>query len=545
MLGTKRMLSAAALCAAAGLAGVAPAQSVNISEYGTGFVPVGEETYNAFPKVQRFRAFFGDSRDLSDRFPAPGHQYSQGSCAAWAVGYAARSFLLSGETGERVPQGQEMSPAYIYNSTSTDPSCRRGVTLSAALKLVSTEGVASLAEFPYNKDQCLMRPTAGLRASAAKHKLYSWRAVAHKTAAGQTTSDWREPLVIDDIKGELWKGNPIVFGMRLPQDFFLLGNHKGDYVGVYRSDQRWDRSSAPPPGGAQHAMHAMALVGYDNSRQAFKVMNSWGQGWGEKGYLWIDYQTFQNLVGEAYVLEPARLASPPPPKPEPGLTVDQRLRQATEGMVCARTNVVTRNGRRSIEGFAGSAEQIADLERRAGEIDSHAAVNVRHRPWPQCEAELTLERPLADPAAKLRLVRDGGPVDDDPLRFNENDMFSIEVETTAARPFMHVIYIQADGSAVELYRGQPQPDAKGQRKLTVGNSGAKDVRFQVASPFGDEVVIAVASDRPLFGGRLDDYRTEREFLSNLKSTLVQADRAKRPVSAAVRRVRTTKAPAKA
>jgi hypothetical protein len=73
----------------------------------------------------------------------------------------------------------------------------------------------------------------------------------------------------------------------------------------------------------------------------------------------------------------------------------------------------------------------------------------------------------------------------------------------------------------------------------VGNSGAKDVRFQVASPFGDEVVIAVASDRPLFGGGLDDYQTEREFLSNLKATLVQADRAKRPVSAAIRRVRTT------
>jgi hypothetical protein len=270
-------------------------------------------------------------------------------------------------------------------------------------------------------------------------------------------------------------------------------------------------------------------------------MNSWGTGWGEKGYLWIDYATFQNLASEAYVLEPAR-ATPvlaPVPAPPPSLPVDEQLKLASSGLTCGRAVVSTRNGRRRVEGFGGSAEQIAELERRARAIDPRVEVSVRHRPWPQCEAELTLARAMDDNAAKLRLLREVGPADEDPLRFNENDMFSIEVETTAARPFMHVIYIQADGSAVELYRGQPAPDARGQRKLTVGNSGAKDVRFQVASPFGDEVVIAVASDRPLFGGGLDDYQTEREFLSNLKATLVQADRAKRPVSAAIRRVRTT------
>lgn len=35
--------------------------------------------------------------------------------------------------------------------------------------------------------------------------------------------------------------------------------------------------------------HAMLLVGWDDSKQAWLVKNSWGTGWGESGYAWIHY----------------------------------------------------------------------------------------------------------------------------------------------------------------------------------------------------------------------------------------------------------------
>jgi len=40
--------------------------------------------------------------------------------------------------------------------------------------------------------------------------------------------------------------------------------------------------------------HAVAIVGYDDSKQAFKIANSWGTGWGVNGYGWISYQLFQD-----------------------------------------------------------------------------------------------------------------------------------------------------------------------------------------------------------------------------------------------------------
>ncbi len=38
--------------------------------------------------------------------------------------------------------------------------------------------------------------------------------------------------------------------------------------------------------------HAVLIVGYDNTLNAFKYVNSWGTGWGDAGYCWISYDFF-------------------------------------------------------------------------------------------------------------------------------------------------------------------------------------------------------------------------------------------------------------
>jgi C1A family cysteine protease len=41
--------------------------------------------------------------------------------------------------------------------------------------------------------------------------------------------------------------------------------------------------------------HGIVIVGWDDSKQAWRIRNSWGTGWGESGYMWISYTS--NRVG--------------------------------------------------------------------------------------------------------------------------------------------------------------------------------------------------------------------------------------------------------
>jgi C1A family cysteine protease len=50
--------------------------------------------------------------------------------------------------------------------------------------------------------------------------------------------------------------------------------------------------------------HAVLAVGYDDSKSAVLVRNSWGSGWGLNGYFWLpyDYITNPNLADDMWAI---------------------------------------------------------------------------------------------------------------------------------------------------------------------------------------------------------------------------------------------------
>lgn len=66
------------------------------------------------------------------------------------------------------------------------------------------------------------------------------------------------------------------------------------------------------------ASHSVTLTGYDDSKQRLKFINSWGLGWGDEGYGYISYRTFERTWCEGWF---SYLAGPKgsPTGPEPGL----------------------------------------------------------------------------------------------------------------------------------------------------------------------------------------------------------------------------------
>src|ERR1700742_1399076 len=87
-----------------------------------------ESEYLSFPKEPVYRAYLPAEKDLSARFPAVGDQGPQGSCTAWAVGYALRSYYEGLRQGWDVAdKAHQVSPASIYNRLNQDHgNCHTG-----------------------------------------------------------------------------------------------------------------------------------------------------------------------------------------------------------------------------------------------------------------------------------------------------------------------------------------------------------------------------------------------------------------------------------
>ncbi len=53
---------------------------------------------------------------------------------------------------------------------------------------------------------------------------------------------------------------------------------------------------------ARDINHAIVIVGWDDSKRAFLLKNSWGTRWGDKGYMWIEYGSNNIGFGSAWAV---------------------------------------------------------------------------------------------------------------------------------------------------------------------------------------------------------------------------------------------------
>ena len=504
---------------AAGLPLAAPiaAAADVVPQFVTGAVPIGDEEYDGLPKQGTFRAWLPKQIDLTGQFPKPGYQGQQPSCVAWATTYAARSFLYGQQLGRQpTDPTEEVSPAYVYNRLRPAGSaCDRPIRIVDALNLLKNEGSVTFADFPDDVSKCAIPASAEMRAKAAALRLGSWRAIKREDGGGL-----RSPVVLDDIKGALARGEPVVFAMPVMPDWYALKDGS-IYTHAVRENTNY---------------HAMTLIGYDEERQAFRAINSWGEGWGDRGYGWIAYDTFRLLVTEAYVVEAPRAPAPTVPG-EAEITPRQAFDILLAKLPCGAASATMDRGRLRVTGFGGGKEELDALRSAAEAVDPKVDWAVAHHPWPQCEGELTLAKPLGVGDVTLALVSETGhPLRGEPVTMRAGDKFGFNAVASADRPYVTVVYLQADGSAVNLYDGVLQPDRTGRRSITKGISGPQEDRYQVGPPYGNEMLIAIASATPFWGDRLPQYGTERQFLTALRARLASMPAGS--VSAAVLRMQT-------
>ncbi|NVO11864.1 MAG: C1 family peptidase [Bacteroidales bacterium] len=189
----------------------------------------------------------------------------QGNCIGWGTAYAARSILWHKDHVAPYSASVNIfSPCFVNYYSGV---CTGSAYVSTALGVLYTKGVCRLSVGPAT--DCTV-PTAAQIADALIYKINSYGTVTRTTAA---------------IKAQLNAGFPVIVAGPVNNAFL---NYTSGVLSTFS--------------GSSLGGHCYCLVGYDDTKSAFKFMNSWGTAWGASGFGYIAYGYETTWWSEAYVM---------------------------------------------------------------------------------------------------------------------------------------------------------------------------------------------------------------------------------------------------
>lgn len=203
--------------------------------------------------------------DHANDICAPRMQGRQNSCGGFALSYLA-SFHEKKETGKL----SVFSPAFIYHLSNNGRDL--GVKLDEALENWRVNGICHEYAMLYDDRDATSQPSPEAFQAAKKHRIQA-----------------SFPLwTLEEVKYQLAIGNPVV-------------------ISVLADESLWELKSSPwrQRYGKLNGAHAMLIIGYDDDKQAIKVINSWGKNWGDGGYGWISYNLFDEVRLRLFVTKDA------------------------------------------------------------------------------------------------------------------------------------------------------------------------------------------------------------------------------------------------
>ena len=208
--------------------------------------------------------------------PSIGNQGNQGSCNAWAMGYGCGSIHAYNVYQDM--NWAKRSPAFLFNLN--DSNCINNYSEIHKIGLAIRDyGICSYYLMPYDSTDCNTQPDSIQLADAALNKMEYTRL--------------NSEIDINEYKQVLRAGYPIAVGTWYSRD--LQRVWATDSLNGYWRDIQ-DTSTIEG--------HAMCMVGYNDSIEAFKLMNSWDSIKGDHGFVWVSYNLVQNSIfSRAYVFE--------------------------------------------------------------------------------------------------------------------------------------------------------------------------------------------------------------------------------------------------
>jgi len=202
--------------------------------------------------------------DYSSVVPVVRDQGSLGSC----VGFAATEVKTAQESVD-LGKHYQFSPLFIYwmrENTS------EGMYLRDAMKILYEYGVCEEYLLEYKKH---------MASRGTPDRRHFLNAENFKIAAYARIS------TVDEMRRTLVENGPFIIAVPVYESFHNVGPDGKIPIP--------DPSKEVFSGG-----HALCVVGYDDNNALFKVKNSWGETWGDKGFGFLPYEFVEKYLWDAW-----------------------------------------------------------------------------------------------------------------------------------------------------------------------------------------------------------------------------------------------------
>jgi len=224
-------------------------------------------------------------------FPPVRDQASEGACAAFSTIYYNFGYLEALDNGwTDASLGNDehlLSPSWTYNKVVLyDPDTFFGGSMIEDNALVAKHiGISTWSDMPFvDGDQKNWGSETAWR-DAPLHQI--------SNIIYYPYSESHSSQIILEMKDAVASNHPVTFAMdahsingaqtAFADGNFILSSNEYYFDPVYPTN------------------HAVTIVGYDDNMTshgdtgAFKVVNSWGPGWGDNGYFWVTYDTIKKI----------------------------------------------------------------------------------------------------------------------------------------------------------------------------------------------------------------------------------------------------------
>lgn len=213
--------------------------------------------------------------DLSKSFTPIKDQGDMGACSAFAA-VSIFEYILKKNRQPDV----DLSEQFVYycaRKSEGVESLDAGSSLYSVMNSMAQDGVCLEKLFPYNPANIDAEPSQEAVEDASTRKV--------KTVLNVKRD-------VNDIRSAICEGYPVAISLKLYDSF----NPVKGFIPMPGEEE----ISAGTSGN-----HAMVIVGYDNENQFFKVRNSWGRKFGDKGYCYLPYSYIsdERLLNSACIIK--------------------------------------------------------------------------------------------------------------------------------------------------------------------------------------------------------------------------------------------------